>query len=494
MIRKFSGFSQFQVMLGATLALLVWRMMFVAWGSPYGLAPDEAQYWSWLSHNDWSFLTKPPLTTWLMGVGTALLGQTMLGVKLFALLGQAVIAIMGFLIAEKVGGRQAAWWGWALLTVTPLVFAGGLIMSPDAVLLPLWMTALWLVVKAADGSDKRALCWPRWIEIGVLIGLAGLGKYNAAFFFPLLFGWMWFWKRGWLKHPQVWVSGLIALALQAPVIIWNLQHHWVAVAHVMWQTSDEPDENNGIETLEFLGGQAVVIGPIVFGLMLWAWGAMVKKWRNWSASEALLMMMGLPIFMLFVLMTFHNKVQANWAVLGVVGGLLVLAVWLARQQKVWVTRVAWGGVALSLLLGVMLLDTFTFRNIGMFPIKPKNDPTKDLRGWPEMGQLLGLMLYKLDRPVLMSDRYQTLAPMMFHTLGHPEAVYMNSGGRRLNEYDLWPVDVKDRLVVYVNENNNLPAPVAARFKQCTPWHNMAVEDRGVQTRRLYTWLCFGAEK
>jgi hypothetical protein len=388
-----------------------------------------------------------------------------------------------------MGGRVAGLWAWALLTTAPLMAAGGLIMSPDVVLTPLWLAAILCVVRGLGKREDKALCWGRWVAIGVLIGLGGLAKYSAALFYPLLGVYLLLWKREWLKAPQVWVSGVIALAFQLPVLIWNLQHDWVGVAHVLWQADGGGDGRyGGVKSLlEYIGGQALVLGPIVFVLI----GVAFVNLRRDVKTRWLMLVSG-AILGGFAVLSFNSKIQANWPVLGAVVALVVLALWLGKLQKRSVLWLAVAGIALNSVLSLMLMDTYKARDLGVLPLKAKIDPTKDLRGWADMGELLGRAMFKLDRPVVLSSRYQTLAPLMFHTVGSPEFAYMNAEGKRLNEYDLWPMpDLNGRLVVYVSEKNLLPEKVKGMFGECTPWHTLAVEEYGIQVRKLSTWVCWG---
>jgi dolichol-phosphate mannosyltransferase len=153
----------------------------------------------------------------------------------------------------------------------PLVAGGGLSMAPDILLLPLWMGALLALVRAANAAPARALCWPRWLLIGTLIGLAGLAKYTAALFFPLLFIFILWHKRAWLKAPQPYVAGLLALLMQAPVLYWNATHGWAGLHHLLWQAAGD-DRHGGLATLlDFAGGQALVLGPLALFVLLGAW-------------------------------------------------------------------------------------------------------------------------------------------------------------------------------------------------------------------------------
>ncbi len=216
-----------------TLALLAARSAYLLWFNPYGLGPDEAQYWHWLTHLQGSYLTKPPLTTWLMGLSTALLGDTPLGVRLFALAGQAAVALLAYAIAFRTApekSRQAAaWLAFGLVSTAPMVAAGGLLMSPDAVLTPLWLAATYVLIRSGLPEDTQKLPLKPWLAIGLLIGFAGLAKYTAALFFPLVGLYLLLFRRSAFRQPAIYLSGMLALLMQAPVIWWNATNGWAGL-------------------------------------------------------------------------------------------------------------------------------------------------------------------------------------------------------------------------------------------------------------------------
>jgi 4-amino-4-deoxy-L-arabinose transferase-like glycosyltransferase len=497
-----------------TVLIFFLRVIYLLTITPYGLGPDEAQYWTWLVHNDWSFLTKPPLTTWALAVSTYLFGDTLMGVKFFALVGQGMVALLGhriaFFVAEPKVRRTAGWLGWLTLTTVPLMAGGGLMMSPDALLVPLWLLATYMVVRALrDGvDDTHALCSSRWVLLGVVVGLAGLAKYSAMAFYPLLLVWMAVWRPAWLKNRWLWVGMALAALMQAPVVYWNVLHHGEGVNHVLWQASGGSDGRHaGLQSFgEFLASQLLVLGPITFffvAAVLWRGWQKLKYPRRWAklaAPHALLLVLSLPIVGGFMLLSLTAKVQANWPVLGTVTALVLMAAWVARYamrpKRSWVLKTVVAGLLLNTFLSVVLLDTHKFHEWGLFPVPLKNDPTKDLRGWPQMGPVLHDLFMKLDHPVVLASRYQTLAPLAFHTEPNArnglEIAYMNAENRRLNQYDLWPKpNLTDRLVVYVNERNMLPDGIRTSFKGCQKWKNIEVNDADTLTRRVTLYLCWG---
>ncbi|NBU73007.1 MAG: hypothetical protein EBS53_16470, partial [Bacteroidetes bacterium] len=49
------------------------RLAYLAWLCPYNLAQDEAHYWDWSRHLDWSYYSKGPLVAWLIALSNALM-------------------------------------------------------------------------------------------------------------------------------------------------------------------------------------------------------------------------------------------------------------------------------------------------------------------------------------------------------------------------------------------------------------------------------------
>ena len=70
----------------AALALIAvtaaMRIAYLATICPLDLAPDEAHYWDWSQHLDWSYYSKGPLVAWLIRLSCELFGDTMLAVRL----------------------------------------------------------------------------------------------------------------------------------------------------------------------------------------------------------------------------------------------------------------------------------------------------------------------------------------------------------------------------------------------------------------------------
>src|SRR5262245_17725413 len=70
--------------------ILCWaglNLAYLTCDCPLELAPDEAHYWDWSRHLDWSYYSKGPLVAWLIRASCELLGgwsQSQIGSEMLA--------------------------------------------------------------------------------------------------------------------------------------------------------------------------------------------------------------------------------------------------------------------------------------------------------------------------------------------------------------------------------------------------------------------------
>jgi undecaprenyl-diphosphatase len=480
------------LMLRASLLLLLARFIYVLI-SPLDLAPDEAHYWEWSRRLDWSYYSKPPLVAWLIAASTSVFGDTPMGVRFFALIGQFGLGIVAFLTARRLGGDLAGWLAFATLHLTPLFAAGGLMMTPDVPCLMFWALALYVAGKQEWRGD--AVPWRVFVTMGVLIGLAGLAKYTAALFYPLLGLYLLAdpARRRWFLRPHIYVMGLVSLLMMAPVFYWNAVHGWPTLHHVLGQTAGsgvfEPLKTLG----NFLGGQVGLLGPVTVLLMVVAAVAGLRGTR--ARDVDVVWWFAVPIYLFFIYKAVGAKVQPNWPLLGAYGMVMVLAAWAAAsRRRKWMLS---AGLALSLVMTLVSYDSFMVRKLGVdWPVK--KDPSKELMGWRGLGEAVGFYLERLPSDtVVLTTRYQTAGQVAFYTPGQPEVLYVNPGYRRRNQYDYWPwpTDLADQTFLYVRESPDgsavLEPEIAEAFATCDLQPTIEVRRGGHLLRRAHVYVCQG---
>ncbi|MDB5583279.1 MAG: hypothetical protein JWR80_8455, partial [Bradyrhizobium sp.] len=190
------------------LFLVVLRLVAAAW-TP--LTFDEAYYWMWSKHLAGGYYDHPPMVAFVIRAGTAILGDTELGVRLVSILLALPMSFAVFRTATILfGGMRVAANATILLNVTMMAAVGTLIVTPDAPLLVASSFVLFFLAKVLE-TGRGA--W--WLAVGAAVGVALLSKYTALFFGPAILIWLALVPklRRWLISPWPYVGGLVALAI-----------------------------------------------------------------------------------------------------------------------------------------------------------------------------------------------------------------------------------------------------------------------------------------
>jgi 4-amino-4-deoxy-L-arabinose transferase-like glycosyltransferase len=276
--------------------------------SGFELYFDEAQYWAWSRSLEWGYFTKPPLIAWVIAATTAGFGDAEWAVRLGAPLAHAVAASAVFALGRSLYGAWSGFWaglGWFML---PGVFLSSAVMSTDALLLPMWALALFAMWRLAT---TRAWIWA--IALGVFIGVGTLAKYAMLYFVlcTALAAWQVLPVREALGRGRAIVAALIAAVIISPNIVWNAQNGFATARHTASNARlDITDMFNIDELFEFLGGQAGVIGPLIFMVLIWAlWRATQRKS---SQEDAFLLAYILPPLLIVSAIAFISRANANW--------------------------------------------------------------------------------------------------------------------------------------------------------------------------------------
>src|SRR5438876_1125406 len=92
-----------------TAAIVLARVVYNVWLSPYELVPDEAQYWDWSRHLASSYYSKGPGIAWLIALATHTLGNAEWAIRVPAALSFAAVTLaLAWLTADALGGSPDA--------------------------------------------------------------------------------------------------------------------------------------------------------------------------------------------------------------------------------------------------------------------------------------------------------------------------------------------------------------------------------------------------
>src|ERR1700689_3529431 len=74
----------------------------------YGFHRDELQVLSDARHMDWGFVPYPPLTPLVERISLSLFGLSLVGLRLFSVIAQAILVVVAGLMARELGGGRLA--------------------------------------------------------------------------------------------------------------------------------------------------------------------------------------------------------------------------------------------------------------------------------------------------------------------------------------------------------------------------------------------------
>src|SRR5215831_3123858 len=269
---------------------------------------DEAYYWMWSKNLAGGYYDHPPMVALVIRAGTMIAGDTELGVRLVSVLLALPMSYAVYRSAAILfGGVRVAATSAMLLNVTLMAAVGTLIVTPDAPLLVASSFVLFFLAKVLE-TGRGA--W--WLAVGAAVGAALLSKYTALFFGLAILIWLVAVPklRRWFISPWPYLGGVVALAVFAPVILWNRDHQWVSFLKQFGRARIEDFRPAFIA--ELIPTQVAFATPLVF--ILGAMGLHALTWRKVGASASRLLVEAMfwTIVVYFVWHSLHARVEANW--------------------------------------------------------------------------------------------------------------------------------------------------------------------------------------
>jgi 4-amino-4-deoxy-L-arabinose transferase-like glycosyltransferase len=343
----------FRVLCGAWLALLAVRIAIAALLPLHG---DEAFYWQESRMLAAAYTDLPPLTAWLIALGTAVGGDSLLGIRWpFLVIAAAVPWVMRAWALRRLGDAQAANLVALAAMCLPLVATAGVLALPDV---PLTMTMLLSFVWLDRAADSNR--WRDWGMLGVALALAALTHWRAATLCTAGLVWVLLTPRGRdaLRRPGLWCALLLALAGLLPTLGFNAVNDWAGLRFQAVERNPWSFQADGLWiAFEQFG---LLTPPMALALAVIS----LRAWRQRAhATFDLMLAAALGIVVLYCcagLFADNERMRIHWPLPGYLPLLLALPALLSawRQRSGWFALAArWtlpltalgAGVALAVL-------------------------------------------------------------------------------------------------------------------------------------------------
>lgn len=500
------------VAIGAVAALILLRLVYL--GLPE-LLEQEAYYWNYAQHPGLSYLDHPPMAALLIWFGTALFGISEFGVRIGAFLSWFVTAFFCYRLTADIFNRTAAWGSVLLVSLLPLYFGVGLVITPDSTLHAAWSSFLYFLYRSLVKGSSRA-----WLGVGISLGIGLLSKYTIVLLGPgiLLFLLVDRKARSWFLRPEPYGAVALALVLFAPVLIWNYQHEWVSF---LFQGEQRVSGKDFFTSHRLAAYVTMLLTPAGMLGLLWSFFRGNKYFTANANPESrteggfvhrsylFLLLLILSPLIVFVTFSFSREVKLNWtspvwlAALPFLGCTLTLAGNELKSDLLSLIRWLWKVTAIVLVIGYCVFLHYVTLGLPHLPFKSG----LFLMGWEELAREVETVAHTVEkdtgsRPLVVGmDPYQISSALAFYRakinrddpelrrLAVEETLGWHLFGWNGLMYQYWsePEQFYGRDVIAVGSSHIRVEHLyfQKRYTQVEKIHPIEVDKNGIFLRRYY---------
>jgi 4-amino-4-deoxy-L-arabinose transferase-like glycosyltransferase len=462
-------------------ALTCYRLWFI---TQMELVPDEAYYWLWSKHLAASYRDKGPAIAWVIALGTKMFGNTVFGIRFFAVMFSTGVGALLFVLARRMYDDRVALWCLLLASVIPILAVGSLLMTIDSLSVFFWVLALIIYWKALQ-RDKLM----DWFWLGLAIGAGFLAKFTngvqlgcIVFFLlwskehrPLLFSWKMFT-----------LCAAFSLSI-TPILWWNMQNGWVhAIALHSRSGVKSSFQIHPGELLNFLGGQFAVVSPLIMLGMVVAAGALAWK-RHADLRTRFLLSQFLPLYGLLMFFSLNKSGQPNWTVPALIAGIIFTVVFwreIVARHPAW----RWG---VSAAFAIALLMTVALHDTEFLHLPPGKDPLRRAEGWPDFAAHVQSAREKYQANLLIANHYSQASMMAFYLPDQP-LTYLLPEEYGASQFNLWPgyhLQSGTRALFVSDSTRGVPKNLAEGFNQVQLVDDFWAQHHGRPMTRFFIYLC-----
>jgi 4-amino-4-deoxy-L-arabinose transferase-like glycosyltransferase len=421
-----------RLILVATFVIAAMTVLRIVYASAIELRTDEAYYWTWSKETALSFLDHPPGIAWLIRFGTAIFGDTTLGVRFGGIVAMLVTQLLLADIVRRLTHDARAIMFAVLMPEAALYY--GLLMAkvaPDVAMIPFAVAMMWSLVRLTQGGDGR---W--WLAAGLFAGLAMLSKFTAIMFAPAVAAFLlvpeWRWR--WLRSPYPYLAVLVAIAVFSPVLIWNAQHDWASFRFQGVRAT----ANYGISPRtigDYIGLQFGLVGFVMLPVVLT--GLVMTAWRGYRKREPVAILLSTAVLVPFLYFFFKSltlRVGDTWPMFMWPVGFAAAAVNLVLMRKEgWSARMLHSSlfwVKTAIVSGIaFVVIVFLYYVAAPWNLLGKIDPIGAEAGYEQVAARAQAALDETGARWIATTDYRTYAMMRWLFRGRVPVIELNERGR-----------------------------------------------------------------
>ncbi len=450
------------------------------------LTNDEAQYALYGYYLDWSYFDHPPLVGWLNAF-ILQFSDSEFALRIWPLLLAALTSFLLYGFSRDLFPDESQWLG----VITILLYQAslisqvfGLAMLPDTPLIPVAISAIWLLYRALKFNQPVL-----WLYVGILFGLAGLAKYTAVtLVVTAIIALIIFKDQKVLTTKWPWIAIVLAAIIISPIIYWNMQHDWISIRYQL---------NHGAPAVAWSfknafisqASQFITYSPAVY---LFGLAAIYSAFKHSFKNEKYILAFTLPVLLLFFWMSGYQQTLPHWTAIGWIALAPLTAKWILHH---------WSARAVRILSYVNLVYSFVlimaFHLLLATPILPfenNRHPLEDLYGWKKVAlkavELQKEMQQRDPEATIFIGNWSQFARLAWYA--KPYAVQVTDN--RFGQSDIWYGSVKvnsNGILVVPPKYKNTTASGINKFKRCE-FQNEVIQKLNNKAAATYQlFKCYG---
>jgi 4-amino-4-deoxy-L-arabinose transferase-like glycosyltransferase len=397
--------------IGIVLLVFILRVLIAIY---LPLGNDEVYYLLYARFPSYHYYDHPLLVGWFIKIFSFnLFWENNLGYRLFAIVLSIPTVIFIYKSMMVISNQRAAQLAVLLFLSSIYNFViAGIFVMPDAPMLFFWTLSIYLAILTFFDRHKTGQVEEHFfIPLCFALGLTCLSKFHGIFLIFGIIGFIFFYRRSFLKSWTFWEGIVILILFSFPIIYWNYNNNWVQFDFY---------SNRVPEALNFkfsgigkeLVGQIAYTNPVVYFFII---TFAIFKFRRIKRinTKAFLLWTSLPfIFAVFFVAVFKETLP-HWSGPSYVSLIMLsslVADGVAPQWKLisWI-RLSLFSVVIISILGLTLINFYpgTLGNKKDSDKYGSGDFTLDMYGWNTIGNKITDKINErhLDHLVMVSDNW-----------------------------------------------------------------------------------------
>ncbi len=396
------------------ILILIWFLINAVLAYYLNLAPDEAYYWVWSNYLNFGYFDHPPLIALLIRMGY-LIFKNELGVRLFTII---ISTLTIFIVYHLLNKKDVILFS-LLIFSNLLLNVGGFIAVPDTALV--FSSALFFYFLREYLKNDN---FKNVILLSIAIALMLYSKYHGILI--ILFTLITVPKIALRK--SFYIIFLFSFLLYLPHIIWQFQNDFITIKYQLFKRVGIGFHLNNV--LDYVIDQFLVYGPIVSFITI----TLGFLYKPRDEFERILKFNLILTFLFFFIMSFRNRIEANWTCIVLVPLIVLSYNYIISMKKL---KMIFYYIA---ILNTILILLIKFH--ALFPIlKLENDPTSQFRNWKAFAQDIK-KIAKDDE--ICATNYQLSSELYFYL--NKKVSFVNIQSRE-NQFSLWRFKVDCKYIV-----------------------------------------------